>query len=208
VLSTLIALLMLAGTLAVAKLLPNVPTTVASSLLLDHHPTFAHVRYVFSRNLLVLAIHVGACYIAILIGREHKPLRENWRRWDRELPAWTKRWALTYALCATTASVALQTTNLGFDLANLSASTHLSNAHLLLLVLPHAIPELVGVFLPLALFIIQAHRGQLDTLSAYTRVAALLALPLIAAAAFIEVYLTPQLIANTLATHTLVFHVI
>jgi uncharacterized membrane protein SpoIIM required for sporulation len=74
--------------------------------------------------------------------------------------------------------------------------------------LPHAIPELVGVFLPLALFIIQAHRGQLDTLSAYTRVAALLALPLIAAAAFIEVYLTPQLIANTLATHTLVFHVI
>lgn len=206
-LATVIAAIMLVGVLLATAFLPSAQIPLSGSLLLDRVPTLAHVRYVFLRNLLVLAIHVGACYVGVIIGREYTPLPSKWARWSRwhqELPAWTKRGALTYALCATTVSVALQTTNLGFTLIDLSTTLHLSPAHLLLLVLPHAIPELVGVFLPLALFIIQARKGELTALGSYTCQAAAMALPLILGAAFIEVYLTPQLIANATAVHSII----
>jgi hypothetical protein len=213
-LAALIAAFMLVGVLVVAWLLPAAPTSTSTSLLLDRTPTLAHVRLVFLRNLLVLAIHLAACYVGAVIGRPYQPLAGRWRRWGRwgrwhsELPAWMKHGALAYALTATLVSVVLQTIGLGFTLADLAATLHLSPARLLILVLPHAVPELVGVFLPLALFIIQARKGELEPLGLYARQAAALALPLVLVAAFIEVYLAPALIAHATVATPIIIHLI
>ncbi len=59
--------------------------------------------------------------------------------------------------------------------------------------LPHAIPELVALFLPLAAWIIASRRGEWDQLLAATLVTVMIAVPVLVAAAFIEVYVSPHL---------------
>jgi len=57
---------------------------------------------------------------------------------------------------------------------------------LLLGVLPHALPELIALFLPLAAWIIASRRGEWEQLLAATLVTVALALPVLLASAFIE----------------------
>lgn len=197
--SSLVAGTMLCGVLIAAMVLPADPSAGAGSLLLDH-AGFSTALTVFKRNLLVLAIHALAATAGGIIGRKHKPLPGHLNKLhllEDELPAWVARGTMLYALSATLLSVALQTTGLGFQLADLSGYLHTSPVLLLIAVLPHAIPELIGVFLPLGLFLIQARRDQLEPLNRWTWQAVILALPLIFVAALIEGFSTPHLI-NTL----------
>jgi len=106
--------------------------------------------------------------------------------------------ALAYAFTATLASVAIQTTGLGFVLADISAYSGLSPLELGLLLLPHAPLELTAVFLPLAVFLIQAKRKQLHPLNIYSWQSLLLALPLIMIAALIEITVTPMLVTDAI----------
>ncbi len=57
--------------------------------------------------------------------------------------------------------------------------------------LPHAVPELIAVFLPLGLFLLEAQRGRLDRLGVWSLQAAAIALPVLLCAAVIETYVTP-----------------
>jgi uncharacterized membrane protein SpoIIM required for sporulation len=57
--------------------------------------------------------------------------------------------------------------------------------------LPHALPELVALFLPLAAWIMASRRGRWHELLAATFVTVVLAIPVLVAAAFVEVYVTP-----------------
>ena len=57
--------------------------------------------------------------------------------------------------------------------------------------LSHALPELVALFLPLAAWILASRRGQWHQLLAATFVTVTLAVPVLVAAAFVEVYFTP-----------------
>jgi uncharacterized membrane protein SpoIIM required for sporulation len=66
-------------------------------------------------------------------------------------------------------------------------------------VLPHAVPELVALFLPLAAWIIASRRGEWDQLLAATLVTVALAIPVLVASAFVEVYISPHLF--TALTH-------
>jgi hypothetical protein len=61
-------------------------------------------------------------------------------------------------------------------------------------ILPHAIPELIGLFLPLSAWIIASRRGQWHELLAATFVTVGIAVPLVVGAAFVEVYVSPHLI--------------
>jgi uncharacterized membrane protein SpoIIM required for sporulation len=61
-------------------------------------------------------------------------------------------------------------------------------------ILPHAVPELTGLFLPLAAWTIASRRGAWEELLAATFVTVALAIPMVVTAAFIEVYLSPELI--------------
>jgi len=72
---------------------------------------------------------------------------------------------------------------------------------LLLGVLPHAIPELIALFLPLAAWIIASRRGEWEQLLAATFVTLAVAVPILVVAAFIEVYVSPHLFATLTHIH-------
>ncbi len=88
---------------------------------------------------------------------------------------------------------------IGHTLAGVSDFLGVSPALLLLGVLPHAIPELIALFLPLAAWIIASRRGEWEQLLAATVVTVAIAVPILVGAAFIEVYVSPHLF--TALTH-------
>lgn len=139
------------------------------------------------------------------ITNTQSPLAEDgspgfFERWNH-LPKWVADLALAYAATATLASIALQTTGIGFILSDMSAYTGLSAGKLGLLILPHAPLELIGVFLPLGLFLIQAKKHQLAPLGKWAVQSLLIAIPIILLAAIIEVYITPQLIEHAISSN-------
>lgn len=203
--SAVITVVMLVGVTITAMIVPADPWEGQFSRLLgdDSHarpiPAGYEVMNIFLRNLLVLALHFFACLVGAIIGREHKPLPEKWKKYERfhsEMPKWVADASLAYAMTVTLASIALQTTGLGFVLADLSAYAQLAPWQLTLLVTPHAIPELIGIFLPLALFSIQARKHELRPLNDWAWQSFVIGLPLIFGAALIEVFVSPHLIEH------------
>jgi uncharacterized membrane protein SpoIIM required for sporulation len=65
---------------------------------------------------------------------------------------------------------------------------------LILGLLPHALPELTALFLPLAAWVIASRRRRWEELLAATAVTVVLAVPVLIIAAFVELYLSPRLI--------------
>jgi hypothetical protein len=194
-----VAAVLLASVALIADHVPgNFVAGMESGLFARHH-SVSDALYVFRRNVLVLGIHLCACWIGAIIGRRQQPGPTRWG-WvgalNRPVPAWMGRFALGYALVVTLLSVALQATALGRQLADVSRAANISSTHLLVLVLPHAVPELVAVFLPLGLFLLEAHRGRLDRLGLWSLQAAAIALPVLMCAAAIETYVTPALVIS------------
>jgi uncharacterized membrane protein SpoIIM required for sporulation len=60
--------------------------------------------------------------------------------------------------------------------------------------LPHALPELVALFLPLAAWMLASRRGTWHELLAATIATCALAVPVLVVAAFVEVYVSPDVI--------------
>lgn len=195
--AAVVAAVLLSSVAIIAAALPGDYVAGLSSGLLTSRHSFGDVLYVARRNLLVLGIHLCACWIGAIIGHPYEPAPARWG-WvgalHRPVPAWMGRLALFYALLVTLLSVGVQATALGRQLADLSRAAHLSSTHLLVLVLPHAVPELLAVFLPLGLFLLEARRGRLDRLGLWSLQAAAVALPVLLCAAVIETYLTPALV--------------
>ena len=67
--------------------------------------------------------------------------------------------------------------------------------------LPHAIPELIALFLPLAAWIIASRRGEWDQLLAATAVTVAIAVPVLVVAALVEVYVSPHLFIALTGIH-------
>lgn len=204
-LSAGIAALMLIAVACAAYLLPADPIQGSRSRLLgDYSRTWdlsfsAEVSWVFTRNAIVLALHYCCCLVGVIVSREHRPLPERWDRapfnwFHRPLPKWAADLSLAYAMTATLASIALQSTELGFTLADISAYSEIAPWQFVVMILPHAIPELVAIFLPLGLFLIQSFRHELKPLQKRATQSLIIALPILVAASVIEVSLTPELI--------------
>jgi hypothetical protein len=157
------------------------------------------VLHVLRSNLLVLALHAMACVAGFIAGSS-LPLQASQRsgtsRWIHEHGG---RLAIGFVGCATAFSLSAQAYVIGHTLAGVSHFLHVSPALLLLGVLPHAIPELIALFLPLAAWIIASRRGEWEQLLAATLVTVAIAVPLLVLAAFIEVYVSPHLF--TALTH-------
>ena len=66
---------------------------------------------------------------------------------------------------------------------------------LLVSLLPHAIPELTALFLPLAAWLLASRRGVWEQLLAATFVTTAVAIPVIIAAAAIEVWISPHVLS-------------
>lgn len=159
------------------------------------------VAGVFAHNLLVLALHAMACVAGFIAGSS-LPLQAQRKsgisRWVHEHGG---RIAIAFVVCATTFSLSAQAYLIGHTLAGVAHFLKVSPALLLLVLLPHAIPELTALFLPLAAWIIASRRGQWEQLLAATVVTVALALPVLLACAFAEVYLAPHLFASLTGLH-------
>jgi hypothetical protein len=157
------------------------------------------VAHVLARNMLVLALHAMACVAGFIAGSS-LPLQVEGRtgvsRWVHEHGG---RIAIGFVATATAFSLSAQAYLLGHALGGLAAFLRVSPGILLLGLLPHAIPELVALFLPLAAWIIASRRGEWEQLLAATFVTVAIAVPVLVLAAFVEVYVSPHLF--TALTH-------
>jgi hypothetical protein len=159
----------------------------------------ADVLSVLGANLLVLALHAMACVAGFIAGSSLPLQAQHHRGVSRWVHEHGGRLAIAFVVAATSFSLCAQAYTIGHALAGVSHFLRVSPALLLLGVLPHAIPELVALFLPLAAWIIASRRGEWDQLLAATLVTVAIALPVLVASAFVEVYVSPHLF--TALTH-------
>jgi hypothetical protein len=157
------------------------------------------VVHVLAANTLVLALHAMACVAGFIAGSSLPLQAEHHRGVSRWVHEHGGRIAIAFVICATTFSLSAQAYVIGHSLAGVAHFLRVSPAVLLLGVLPHAIPELIALFLPLAAWIIASRKGEWEQLLAATFVTVAIAIPVLVLAAFVEVYVSPHLF--TALTH-------
>jgi hypothetical protein len=147
---------------------------------------------VLARNLLVLALHAMACVAGFIAGSS-LPLQAHGRK---GLSLWVHehggRLAIAFVVGATTFSLSAQAFLIGRTLSAVSGYLGVAPGVVLLSLAPHALPELIALFLPLAAWIMASRRAEWEQLLAATLVTVALALPVLIAAAAVEVYVSPH----------------
>ena len=194
----------LAGSVAVAVLLLLAVLIVAANSTPDitpfHLPGYdspphaGDVFHVLFRNGLVLALHSMACVAGFIAGSSLPLQAEQYSGWYRTLHDHAGRAAILFVSCATLFSLSTQGYILGGEASTLAMQLGISPAKLLLVFLPHALPELVALFLPLAAWLIASRRGDWHELLAATFVTTAIAIPVLVLASLVEVYVSPKLL--------------
>jgi hypothetical protein len=156
---------------------------------------FSDFAFVLYRNGLVLALHAMACVAGFIAGSSLPTVATGysglWRKvHDRAGPL-----AIGFVIAATVFSLCTQAYALGRSAADLSFQLGLSPWLLLVGLLPHALPELTALFLPLAAWTIASRRKAWDELLAATIVTVAVAVPVLVCAAAVETWVTPELLA-------------
>jgi hypothetical protein len=154
---------------------------------------WGNVAHILESNLLVLALHAMACVAGFIAGSSLPLQAEHHSGASRWLHEHGGRIAIGFVVAATTFSLSAQAYVIGRTLAGVSNFVRVSPTILLLGVLPHAIPELMALFLPLAAWILASRRGDWEQLLAATVVTVAIAVPVLVVAALIEVYVSPHL---------------
>jgi hypothetical protein len=156
--------------------------------------TFGDYLYVLFRNSLVLALHALACVAGFMAGSS-LPLSASHRS---GLSAWVHEkagpLAIGFVVCATLFSLGTQAYVLGGEAAALAGQIGTTPEQLLLARLPHAVPELFALFLPLAAWMVASRRDDWHELLAATFVTVAIAIPIVLASAAIEVWVSPRLL--------------
>jgi hypothetical protein len=154
--------------------------------------TIADYGRVLFRNSLVLALHALACVAGFMAGSS-LPLsaahRTGLSRWVHEKAG---PLAIAFVVCATLFSLATQAYVIGGGASALAAQVGTTPSSLILALLPHAVPELIALFLPLAAWTIASRRGDWHELLAATFVTVAIAVPILLAAAAVEVWVYPK----------------
>ncbi len=193
---------LLLAVLALAEVLPG------SGLVSLRRPPLgvgqpSDVVQILSRNSLVLALHAMACVAGFMAGSSlpmQARMQTGFSRFIHERGA---RFAILFVCAATIFSLSAQAWVLGSEVAGVAHGLNVSPALLLVALLPHAVPELTALFLPLAAWIIASRRGEWDKLLAATFVTVAIAIPILVMTALWEVYVAPHLV-RALVMHQLV----
>jgi hypothetical protein len=186
-----------AGLLIAVFVVAQVSTPDPSGILLpglNEPASLGGVGHILLRNSLVLALHAMACVAGFIAGSSLPLEAERYSGTWRTIHDKAGPLAIAFVVAATTFSLCTQAYVLGHSAATLAAQNDMSRGLLIVGILPHAIPELIGLFLPLAAWTISSRRGQWHELLAATFVTVGLAIPLVVGAAFVEVYVSPHLI--------------
>jgi hypothetical protein len=146
------------------------------------------------RNSLVLALHATACVAGFIAGASMPIAAAQRSGLSRWIHVKAGEGAILFVCAVTLFSLSTQALFLGFQGATIAYQLHVSHAVLILSVLPHAIPELTALFLPLAAWLIASRRGEWNQLLAATFITVLLAIPVLVVAATIEVYVWPRIL--------------
>ena len=157
---------------------------------------YIHVLY---RNSLVLALHAMACVAGFIAGSS-LPLAAAYRsglaRWVHEKAG---PLAIGFVVCATPFSLVTEAFSIGAGASTIAAQLGISPGMLLLGLLPHALPELIALFLPLGAWLLASRRRQWDELLAATVVTVAVAVPVLLVSAAVEIWVSPDLL-RALAT--------
>jgi hypothetical protein len=193
-LSLAIAIALLAAVYAVASL--STPDSTRF-LLPGFHDRAGAGDYlqVLYRNSLVLALHALACVAGFMAGSS-LPLAASKRSGlSRRIHERAGPLAIGFVVCATGFSLCTQAFVIGSSAATLAAQLGLTPALLLVGLLPHALPELVALFLPLAAWIVASRRDDWQDLLAATFVTVAIAVPVLLGSAAVELWVSPHLLA-------------
>jgi uncharacterized membrane protein SpoIIM required for sporulation len=193
VLGLAIALALLGAVWVVAGLLtPDVTPIHMPGLTEPTSP--ADMLPILWRNALVLALHATACVAGFIAGASMPIAAAQRTGLSRWIHVKAGEFAILFVAAVTLFSLLTQALYLGFQGATISLQLEISHALLILSVLPHAIPELTALFLPLAAWLIASRRGEWNQLLAATFITVALAIPVLVVAATIEVYVWPQIL--------------
>jgi hypothetical protein len=154
----------------------------------------ADVGRVLFGNSLVLALHGFACVAGFIAGSSLPQTAEQHSGLWRRVHEVAGPLAILFVIAATLFSLSTQAYVLGSFASTLSAQLGLTPAELIVGLLPHALPELTALFLPLAAWTIASRAGRWHELLAATFATVAVAAPVVAGAALVEVYVSPRLL--------------
>jgi hypothetical protein len=186
-----------AGLLAAVVVIGSIATPDATPVLLpglNAPATLGDVGHVLYRNSLVLALHAMACVAGFIAGSSVPLQAQHHTGFTRKLHDRAGPLAIVFVICATTFSLATQAFVLGNAASTLAAQGHVAVGLLVAGLLPHAVPELIALFMPLAAWIAASRRDEWHELLAATFVTVGIAAPMLVLAAFTEVYVSPHVI--------------
>jgi hypothetical protein len=185
------------GLLAAVWLISHAATPDPTRYLLpglDTPGSLHAIGRVLFRNSLVLALHSTACVAGFIAGSSLPPQAQHhhglWRTvHEKAGPA-----AIAFVAAATAFSLCTQAYVLGSGASTLAAQLGIGRGMLIVTLLPHALPELVALFLPLAAWMIASRRGAWEDLLAATAATTAMAVPILVVAANLEIFVWPDLL--------------
>jgi hypothetical protein len=194
-LSLAVALTLLAAVWVVAGLLtPDLTPIHLAGLTYSSEPD--DLLPILWRNSLVLALHGTACIAGFIAGASMPIAAAQRTGFNRWVHVKAGEFAILFVAAVTLFSLSTQALYLGFQCSTIAYQLQISNLELILTVLPHALPELTALFLPLAAWLIASRRGEWNQLLAATFITVVLAIPVVVMAAAIEVYVWPQILRD------------
>lgn len=192
-LSLAVALTLLGAVWAVAGMLtPDLTPIHLAGLTHPSEPD--DLLPILYRNSLVLALHGTACIAGFIAGASMPIAAAQRTGFNRWIHVKAGEFAILFVAAVTLFSLSTQALYLGFQGSTIAYQLQISNLELIISVLPHALPELTALFLPLAAWLIASRRGEWNQLLAATFITVVLAIPVLLLAATIEVYIWPQIL--------------
>jgi Stage II sporulation protein M len=193
--SMLVACALLTAVWLVASLAPADPTPVAIAGV-HYTPAAIDIGGILARNSLVLALHATACVAGFLAGSSLRHAAAQYTGFARVVHEKAGPIAIAGVVAATLFSLTTQAYVLGSTAATIAAELDISTSTLVLTALPHALPELTALFLPLAAWMIASRRDEWHDLLAATFVTVGIAVPILIGAALLETYLWPEILVR------------
>ncbi len=156
--------------------------------------TLADYGFVLFRNGLVLALHSLACVAGFMAGSSLPQVAEGYTGLWRRIHELAGPRAIAFVAAATLFSLFTPAYSLGGHASTLAADLEISPLMLVLGILPHALPELFALFLPLAAWTLASRAKRWEDLLAATFVTTAIAIPILLLAGAVEVWVSPRLL--------------
>lgn len=177
---------------------------VASAVTPDPTPVFVpgisdgggirDILRIFARNLVVLALHATACVAGFMAGSSIPQLADHKKGFSRAFHLHAGRAAIFLVVAITGFSLITQAYALGLQGASLADRLDIGITALMVSVVPHAVPELTALFLPLAAWMVASRRGDWHQLLAATVITVVAAVPVLLLTATLEVEFWPHIL--------------